>query len=928
MLATVCPRTRQTFPAISTLQALGFGLESVGTIGENFRLHGVSRGRCIRSLDSAVWRYSCLSIHGYLFMATNQIQSGGAASPVSTGPWMAGSSPAGEDSFAFTLSRALEDALAFAQHEVAAPPGILPAQNAPAATTSDSVTAARALVNSFATNLGQSCPRMTMNARTSQLQQGSQNSSAEPPLQSPANMVDGADVQIAPANVPGKSFLLGLGAVAPGDVTGLQVADQAAGGEKNETSGFTPLPKAQGVKFTPMTRTGPSRSDPRTHWPVRGQTTGVAITGSANPPAPLSPMQPSPASATPTVDRDVQIADQSNENASPLSATDPGSPFLTAQAANSGGDPASVRDAQNGSTPGQSLDATATLSSGARHPEVFGSSQSAPAGSMPMSSPSRPARPDLNPWAENASATMAASFPLGFNLEECKTVPGTLPLAGPEIPSKTQLPQMGEEFLTPHQAQPVNAIPIPEPDSAAASARSPNFSDGLRQTGNIDPAQVQTVVQGTSGQGLPIAIADSSPAGESPQSSGNSEPTNVRPPVRPPANGLSDLPALEALFGKLPFADLDVQVSGSSVAMPAIAPKSSAETNALPATLQSSNPERTSGATTQFSIAPKPDSLSATATKGPIHPAQASMAMMGESSWQSFTESGIATARILGSTPASPSASIAAEPNLSMAPPACSSQTQTPALPVHSSGAPAADSTASATSSDPGGSSSAEQGKAGQQSGSGAGDSPVAISGSASATIANLAAGSPTNPLVVVPPNVPAAHATVSAPPTMQTPIQPPSTLSAWQNYDGAPGKIVQSAMLSNSSVGAEMHVELRTSPLGPLEVHTVVHDGSVGAEIRVQGSEAHTLLTAGLPSLEHALGQQNLRVENLRVYQDMTGGGSNSGAGHDAQSGSNPSLQRQNMPGENLAQPGIPSTTPPEEEDLSIPVTGLSVRA
>jgi flagellar hook-length control protein FliK len=161
----------------------------------------------------------------------------------------------------------------------------------------------------------------------------------------------------------------------------------------------------------------------------------------------------------------------------------------------------------------------------------------------------------------------------------------------------------------------------------------------------------------------------------------------------------------------------------------------------------------------------------------------------------------------------------------------------------------------------------------------------------------------------------------------VQPPAQPPATLSAWQNYDGGPGKIVQSASLSNSVAGAEMHVELRTSPIGPLEVHTVVHDGSVGAEIHVQSSEAHTLLTAGLPSLERALGERNLRVENLNVYQDLSGGGTSGGGAHDAQSGSHPSMQRQTLPWDNSPQSDIPTSSSMEEEEPSILTTGLSVR-
>ncbi len=118
--------------------------------------------------------------------------------------------------------------------------------------------------------------------------------------------------------------------------------------------------------------------------------------------------------------------------------------------------------------------------------------------------------------------------------------------------------------------------------------------------------------------------------------------------------------------------------------------------------------------------------------------------------------------------------------------------------------------------------------------------------------------------------------------------------LSAWQNYDGGAGSIVRSAALSNSANGAEMHVEFRSGNLGPMEVRTVVNAGSVGAEIHVQGQEAHTLLAAGLPSLERALGERNLRVENISVYQDHPGSGMSGGEKQNPQSGSHPSEQQQ----------------------------------
>jgi flagellar hook-length control protein FliK len=157
---------------------------------------------------------------------------------------------------------------------------------------------------------------------------------------------------------------------------------------------------------------------------------------------------------------------------------------------------------------------------------------------------------------------------------------------------------------------------------------------------------------------------------------------------------------------------------------------------------------------------------------------------------------------------------------------------------------------------------------------------------------------------------------------------QPPATLAAWQNYEGSAGKIVTSARLNDSLNGAEMHVALRSASLGPMEIRAVVHEGSVGAEIHVEGREAHSLLAASLPSLERALGERDLRVGNLAVYQDHVGGGMSGGGEQNPHSGSSPSPQRQVLPWDTLSQPGNQAGGTDEILEVVNPAAGLSVRA
>lgn len=103
---------------------------------------------------------------------------------------------------------------------------------------------------------------------------------------------------------------------------------------------------------------------------------------------------------------------------------------------------------------------------------------------------------------------------------------------------------------------------------------------------------------------------------------------------------------------------------------------------------------------------------------------------------------------------------------------------------------------------------------------------------------------------------------------------QPSTSLPAWQNYDGGAGNVVRSAALSGSGGVAEIRVDLASGPLGPVQLHTVLRDGSVGAEIHVQDQAAHSLLSAGMPSLERSLQDRNLHVQNLAVLQNNVEGG------------------------------------------------------
>ena len=224
-------------------------------------------------------------------------------------------------------------------------------------------------------------------------------------------------------------------------------------------------------------------------------------------------------------------------------------------------------------------------------------------------------------------------------------------------------------------------------------------------------------------------------------------------------------------------------------------------------------------------------------------------------------------------------------------------------------------------------SSTSGHGKSGQQNAPGPGDGSATFVHS----IANSPGPDPAGSLLTShTPSVPAIHANTSTHPTPlpSSSAQQATTLSAWQNYDGGAGKIVRSASLTESVGGGEMHVELRSGPMGPIEVHTVVRNGSVGAEIHVQGQEAHKLLSAGLPSLERALTDRNLRVENIGVYQDHTGGGMSGGGRQDSPSDSSPSPHHQALPWDDPPPPRSTARGQLSGEESATTAAGLSVQA
>ncbi len=746
--------------------------------------------------------------------------------------------------------------------------GSSPNLNAPEGGNVVSASTSSALLNCFAANLLQTASPMTPEAPTPNGPSASHGNPEDFTLHSSENAPLVPDAPMESTANSGADGASGSSAT-PKEIGIIPEAGSLrAGDETITTPGAAPMHKGQGVKPGVSNLATTPKPNSRSRRAAADQSNGIVLGNVQSPLALITSFQ---SQSTTTANLNLQVASQSEEG----------------------------------------ISAPAWISG---HQETSNSSQSAGTASGLSSFPLANAAT----WAANATADSSSS----------RFVQAQSPYSASvnNLSSTTTMPS--ERTFTTLHAQTPNPTSEYSPVTPQGPGKSSSLSEPDPPIEQLDAPQVKSVEQPASAPIPPNILDAASPGSQPSQVAESAVSTTAQAAAPTSATRPSRQAGYEALFENLPNAEESMQFAGNASAQAALPAKSSAGIGASTAAPQSNDASRTMGATSQSQSTTKSGDSAATTARGATHSAQTPANAAAESSWQQFTELGGAEARILSSSSAAAAASPQAGSTSLSISAANSPQTPAPAVADQFSGAAPANSSGGASSPSSGDSPAAGQSKSGQQNASSPAESPVTVTASTPATSVSPATGASTNPLMVAPPNVPMNHAGLSTPQTPQAPAQPPANLSAWQNYDGGPGKIVQSAALNNSATGAEMRVELRTSPLGPLEVHTVVHDGSVGAEIRVQGPEAHTLLTTGLPSLERALGQQNLRVENLSVYQDPSGGGTSTGGGQDAHTGSHPSMQRQTLPWGSSPQPSIPSSGSLEEEELTIPATGLSIRA
>src|SRR5579883_1057685 len=98
---------------------------------------------------------------------------------------------------------------------------------------------------------------------------------------------------------------------------------------------------------------------------------------------------------------------------------------------------------------------------------------------------------------------------------------------------------------------------------------------------------------------------------------------------------------------------------------------------------------------------------------------------------------------------------------------------------------------------------------------------------------------------------------------------------SQWQTaqvaQDAAATRSVSDAQLAQSATHSEMRISMQSEKFGPIELHARVTGDEVGAAITVEKRDAHAALAAELPALHQALGEKQLRVEQVTLEQSST---------------------------------------------------------
>jgi len=107
------------------------------------------------------------------------------------------------------------------------------------------------------------------------------------------------------------------------------------------------------------------------------------------------------------------------------------------------------------------------------------------------------------------------------------------------------------------------------------------------------------------------------------------------------------------------------------------------------------------------------------------------------------------------------------------------------------------------------------------------------------------------------------------------------SSASAPSNGAAWPGAQVSQAHLFEGTGGAEMRISLNSDTLGPIELQATSEKDRIGAVIAAAKPETQELLTNELPTLQQALSERNLQVQQLTISQGALAGGMSGRGGY-----------------------------------------------
>lgn len=149
--------------------------------------------------------------------------------------------------------------------------------------------------------------------------------------------------------------------------------------------------------------------------------------------------------------------------------------------------------------------------------------------------------------------------------------------------------------------------------------------------------------------------------------------------------------------------------------------------------------------------------------------------------------------------------------------------------------------------------------------------------------------------------------------------------LPAQESNPATPPMVVQSARLVNGAGAGEMRVGVNSAAFGSIELQTHVNQDHVSASISTGHGELHAAMVAEMPSLERAMGQHHLQLDQMDLNARSGAQQQSSGEGGHARQQAEPGIRLANHGLDPAAEAGGDS---PAHSWIAPVSAGLSVHA